>query len=102
MSRPPYNEVQTEFRGIPFKIKVIRETHKAVRFLILGKNESQNVWIPKSCLNENYEPLYPLNFIWKSSMNKHKLFLAGILEKDVTHYSPGCNDLRTNYVRKNN
>ena len=84
MSRPPYKEVQTEFRGIPFKIKVIRETHKAVRFLILGKNESQNIWIPKSCLNENYEPLTDLNWILKKYQNRHKLFLAGILEKDVS------------------
>lgn len=88
MSRPPYNEVQTEFRGIPFKIKVIRETHKAVRFLILGKNESQNIWIPKSCLDSNYKPIKDINFIWKGWHAKHKLFLAGILKEDIGFRAP--------------
>lgn len=79
-----YNMKVQTYKGVKVQLILYTEQHfarlKAKRFLLIGQNKSQNIWIPNSFLlpDGTLDPDKDLDWLFQQAWRQNKFYHAGI------------------------
>lgn len=79
-----YNLSIQDYKGVKVQLILYTERHfaalRAKRFILVGQNLSQNIWIPNSSLlpDGTLDPKRDLDWVFQQAWRQNKFRLAGI------------------------